>query len=139
MDLLAMYATSQPDKAAVIDDRPGQAVVTYTYAELDRRANQLAHHLVDLGVDEATKVVWCGQNSASVVVGTNAIRKVGVVGVPLNYRLGGMSRLRHRQLRRQGRLRRRRICPAHLAGPRPGPQTDRRARLRRRRSAGTPT
>jgi acyl-CoA synthetase (AMP-forming)/AMP-acid ligase II len=87
MDLLAMYASSQPDKAAVIDDRPGQAAVTYTFAELDSRANQLAHHLVDLGVDEATKVLWCGQNSASVVVGTQAIRKVGAVGVPLNYRL----------------------------------------------------
>ena len=87
MDLLAMYASSQPAKAAVIDDRPGQVVVTYTYAELDRRANQLAHHLLDLGVDGATKVVWCGQNSASVVVGINAIRKVGAVGVPLNYRL----------------------------------------------------
>ena len=69
MDLLALYAASQPDKAAVIDDRPGQPVVTWSYAELDRRANQLGHHLVALGVDRATKVVWCGQNSAGLVAG----------------------------------------------------------------------
>jgi acyl-CoA synthetase (AMP-forming)/AMP-acid ligase II len=87
MDLLAMYAASQPDKAAVIDDRPGQPVVSWSYAELDRRANQLAHHLVALGVEPGTKVVWCGQNSAALLAGSHAIRKVGAVGVPLNYRL----------------------------------------------------
>ena len=93
MDLLAMYAASQPDKAAVIDDRPGQPAVTWTFAELDRRANQLGHHLLTLGVDTdsridaGTKVVWCGQNSAALLAGSHAIRKVGAVGVPLNYRL----------------------------------------------------
>ncbi len=87
MDLLAMYAGSQPDKAAVIDDRPGQPVVTWTFAELNRRANQLGHHLIALGVEPGTKVVWCGQNSAALLAGSHAIRKVGGVGVPLNYRL----------------------------------------------------
>ena len=87
MDLLAMYAASQPDKAAVIDDRPGQPVVSWSFAELDRRANQLGHHLIALGVDPGTKVVWCGQNSAALLAGSHAIRKVGAVGVPLNYRL----------------------------------------------------
>ncbi len=87
MDLLALYATRHPDKAAVIDDRPGEPVLSWSYAELDRRANQLGHYLVGLGVDPATKVVWCGQNSAALVLATHAIRKVGAVGVPLNYRL----------------------------------------------------
>src|SRR5580658_2105643 len=87
MDLLAMYAAAQPDKAAVIDDRPGEPVVNWSFAELDRRANQLGHHLLSLGVDPKTKVVWCGQNSASLLAAVHAIRKVGAVGVPLNYRL----------------------------------------------------
>ncbi len=87
MDLLAMYAESQPDKAAVIDDRPGLAVVSWGFAELNRRANQLAHYLIDLGINRSTKVVWCGQNSAGLLAGTHGIRKVGAVGVPLNYRL----------------------------------------------------
>jgi fatty-acyl-CoA synthase/long-chain acyl-CoA synthetase len=87
MDLLAMYAAAQPDKAAVIDDRPGEPVVNWSFAELDRRANQLGHHLLTLGVDPKTKVVWCGQNSAGLLAAVHAIRKVGAVGVPLNYRL----------------------------------------------------
>ncbi|HET6914531.1 MAG TPA: AMP-binding protein [Acidimicrobiales bacterium] len=87
MDLLAMYASQQPDKPAVIDDRPGRPVVEWTFAELDRRANQLGNYLHGLGVDRSTKVVWCGQNSAALMTAIHAIRKVGAVGVPLNYRL----------------------------------------------------
>jgi len=87
MDLLAMYAAAHPEKAAVIDDRPGEPVVNWSFAELDRRANQLGHHLLGLGVDPVTKVVWCGQNSAGLLAAVHAIRKVGAVGVPLNYRL----------------------------------------------------
>ena len=82
-----MYAASQPDKAAVIDDRPGQPVVIWSFGELNRRAKQLGHHLIALGVEPGTKVVWCGQNSAALLAGSHAIRKVGGVGVPLNYRL----------------------------------------------------
>ena len=82
-----MYAASHPDKPAVIDDRPGAPVVNWSYAELNRRVNQLGHYLIGLGVSPATKVVWCGQNSAALLAGSNAIRKVGAVGVPLNYRL----------------------------------------------------
>ena len=82
-----MYASSQPDKLAVIDDRPERPTVSWTFAELERRANQLANHLVHLGTKRSTKVVWCGQNSAALLAMTHAIRKVGAIGVPLNYRL----------------------------------------------------
>jgi acyl-CoA synthetase (AMP-forming)/AMP-acid ligase II len=87
VDFLAIYAGAQPDKPAVIDDRPGEPVVTWSFSELDRRANQLGHYLGSLGVDSSTKVIWCGQNSVGLVAGINAIRKVGAIGVPLNYRL----------------------------------------------------
>ena len=87
LDVLALYAGSQPDKPAVIDDRPGEPVVQLTFSELNDRSNQLARLLQDLGVDRATKVVWCGQNSAGLMIAIHAIRKVGAVGVPLNYRL----------------------------------------------------
>jgi acyl-CoA synthetase (AMP-forming)/AMP-acid ligase II len=86
-DVLAAYAASQPEKLSIIDDRPDRPVVTYTFAEANRRANQLAALLVDRGVTSRTKVVWCGQNSAGVLLAVSAIRKVGAVGVPLNYRL----------------------------------------------------
>jgi long-chain acyl-CoA synthetase len=87
MDLLALYAGTQPDKLAVVDDRPGQPVMSYTFSELNDRANRMANLLLELGVDRDTKVIWCGQNSASLMCITHAIRKAGAVGVPLNYRL----------------------------------------------------
>lgn len=86
-DILALHAQNDPDKPAVIDDRPDRPVVSYTYAELHARSNQLAAHLLDLDVSPATKVVWCGQNSAGLMVGIHAIRKAGATAVPLNYRL----------------------------------------------------
>jgi fatty-acyl-CoA synthase/long-chain acyl-CoA synthetase len=87
MDLLALHAESKPYKPAIVDDRPGRDPVEWSFADLDRRANQLGHHLLSLGVDRTTKVVWCGQNSAALLLGVHAIGKVGAVAVPLNYRL----------------------------------------------------
>ncbi len=87
-DFLAAYSITQPDKAAVIDDRPDGAVTTMTYGELNEQANRLANVLLDLGARPGdTKVVWCGQNSPGLVVMINAARKLGVTAVPLNYRL----------------------------------------------------
>ncbi|MBK9178140.1 MAG: AMP-binding protein [Acidimicrobiales bacterium] len=86
-DILTVHALARPDKPAVIDDRPGGAVTTWTFAELEERANRLGHVLVDLGAGPGTKVVWCGQNSPGVVAMVHAARKVGATAVPLNYRL----------------------------------------------------
>ncbi|HET9075754.1 MAG TPA: AMP-binding protein [Acidimicrobiales bacterium] len=87
MDVLAIYAEKQPDKPAVIDDRPGRPVVTWSFSELDARANRLGHLLLSLDVGPASKVAWLGQNSAALIAMTHAIRKVGAIGVPINYRL----------------------------------------------------
>ncbi|MCU1394523.1 MAG: putative fatty-acid--CoA ligase [Ilumatobacteraceae bacterium] len=87
-DFLTLYAQVQPDKPAVIDDRPDGTVTSLTYAELNARTNRLAHVLQDLGVRAGeTKVIWCGQNSIGVVTMINAARKLGLTAVPLNYRL----------------------------------------------------
>ena len=86
-DLLTAHAAAQPDKLAVVDDRPGSEIRRLTFAELEARANQLARVLADHGVVSGTKVVWCGQNSIGVVELVNAARKVGATAVPLNYRL----------------------------------------------------
>jgi acyl-CoA synthetase (AMP-forming)/AMP-acid ligase II len=86
-DLLTMYAASQPDKPAVIDDQPGHAIVTWSYARLETEANKLANALASLGVRARDKVIWCGPNSPQVVAVMNATRKIGAVAVPLNYRL----------------------------------------------------
>jgi acyl-CoA synthetase (AMP-forming)/AMP-acid ligase II len=86
-DILGMYAQSQPDKPGVIDDKPDGAVVTWTYAELDAQANRIGNLLLSLGVTPGQKVLWCGPNSPEVVAVMSAARKIGVVAVPLNYRL----------------------------------------------------
>ncbi len=87
-DLLTVYAQVQPDKPAVIDDRPDGRIDRLSWAELNVAANKLANVLLSLGVrPPSTKVVWCGQNSAGVVVMINAARKLGITAVPLNYRL----------------------------------------------------
>jgi acyl-CoA synthetase (AMP-forming)/AMP-acid ligase II len=86
-DQLSVYAQSQPDKLAVVDDKPDGTVVRWTYAELEAQANRVANLLLALGARPGTKVIWCGPNSPGVVAVINAARKVGAVAVPLNYRL----------------------------------------------------
>lgn len=86
-DFLSLYARSQPDKPAVIDDRPGGPVVVWTYAELEARSNRVANLLLSLGAGPGRKVLWCGPNSPQIVAVMNAVRKTGATGVPLNYRL----------------------------------------------------
>jgi len=86
-DLLTLHASSQPGKLAVVDDRPGAGVLSWTYAQLEAEANRLANTLASLGVGPGDKVIWCGPNSPQVVAVINATRKLGAVAVPLNYRL----------------------------------------------------
>src|SRR5258708_35261816 len=86
-DLLSIYAESQPNKPAVVDDGGGGDVARWTYAELEAGANRLGNALVSLGVTPGEKVIWCGPNSRQVVAVVNAARKAGAVAVPLNYRL----------------------------------------------------
>ncbi|MGI9052053.1 MAG: class I adenylate-forming enzyme family protein [Ilumatobacteraceae bacterium] len=86
-DLLTTYAQAQPDKFAVVDDRPGGDVRTFTYAEFEAVTNQLANVLAAHGLGPGVKVVWCGQNSAGVANLVVAARKLGATAVPLNYRL----------------------------------------------------
>src|SRR5215471_10238472 len=86
-DFLTLYAKAQPGKPAVIDDRPDGHVTMWTYAELESQSNRVANLLLSLGATPGSKVLWCGPNSPQVVAVMSAARKIGVVAVPLNYRL----------------------------------------------------
>jgi long-chain acyl-CoA synthetase len=86
-DILTVYAGTQPDKLAVIDDRGHAGIVRWTYAELEAISNRTGNALLALGVRPETKVIWCGPNSPDVVAVMGGTRKVGAVAVPLNYRL----------------------------------------------------
>jgi amino acid adenylation domain-containing protein len=55
-----------------------------TYGELNRRANQLAHHLQGLGVRPETPVCICVERSLEMVMGLLGILKAGGAYVPLD-------------------------------------------------------
>jgi amino acid adenylation domain-containing protein len=55
-----------------------------TYAELNRKANQLAHHLRGLGVAPDRPVAICIRRSLELIVGLLGVLKAGGVYVPLD-------------------------------------------------------
>ncbi|MBV9792198.1 MAG: amino acid adenylation domain-containing protein [Chloroflexi bacterium] len=77
--IVAEHAANTPDALAVI--MPGEQA---TYAELNTRANQLAHQLQSLGVGVGTPVAICLDRSLAFVVGVLAISKAGGAYVPLD-------------------------------------------------------
>src|SRR5258708_32787297 len=55
-----------------------------TYAELNRRANQLAHYLGELGVRPDARVAICVERGFEMIVGLLAILKAGGAYAPLD-------------------------------------------------------
>jgi amino acid adenylation domain-containing protein len=72
-------AASEPGKEAVV-----AGDLRLTYGELNRRANQLAHHLKGLGVGPETRVGLCLRRSERILVGVLGILKAGGAYVPLD-------------------------------------------------------
>ena len=73
-DYLAASAKRLPDKVALVSQKH-----RYTYAELDRRANALAHTLVDRGVGRGDRVVVFFENGVEAVVAFWAVLKANAV------------------------------------------------------------
>ena len=86
-DILTDLAAKIGTRIALVDDRPGGRVVKWSFAELEENSNKLARLMIELGVKSNDRILSCGQNSCWLVAMTNAVRKIGAVGVPLNYRL----------------------------------------------------
>jgi amino acid adenylation domain-containing protein len=78
-ELFEEQADIHPDRVAVVF---GQQ--TLTYAELNVRANRLAHHLRRLGVGPDVPVGICVQRSVDTVVGLLGILKAGGAYVPFD-------------------------------------------------------
>jgi amino acid adenylation domain-containing protein len=68
-----------PDAVAVVS---GDEALTY--AELDRRANRLAHHLTGRGVRPEARVGICVERSPEMIVALLAVLKAGGACVPLD-------------------------------------------------------
>jgi amino acid adenylation domain-containing protein len=78
-ELFEEQAARQPDAVAVVFE--GE---TLTYAELNRRANQLARYLRRLGVGPETLVGLCALRGPEMVVGVLGVWKAGGAYVPLD-------------------------------------------------------
>ncbi len=78
-ELFEQQAAQTPDNVAV---RCGEQ--SLTYAELNRRANQLAHYLRALGVGPEVTVGICLERVPELVVGLLGILKAGGAYVPLD-------------------------------------------------------
>ncbi|MEA3230964.1 MAG: AMP-binding protein [Thermodesulfobacteriota bacterium] len=81
---LKLNAKKYPDTVALKD-----AERSFTYPEVNRRVNQLAHGLMGLGLEKGDKVAVLLENSIEIVEVYLATAKCGLVIVPINFRLTG--------------------------------------------------
>jgi amino acid adenylation domain-containing protein/non-ribosomal peptide synthase protein (TIGR01720 family) len=78
-EFIEQQAQIQPDQLAVIGvDK------SYTYGEIDRRANQLAQYLRQFGVGSGTIVGLCIERSPAMILGILGILKAGGAYLPLD-------------------------------------------------------
>ncbi len=78
-ELFEAQVEQTPNAIAVVDEKQH-----LSYAELNARANQLAHHLRKLGVTPETLVGICMQRSIDIAIGLLGILKAGGAYVPFD-------------------------------------------------------
>ncbi|MBA2324589.1 MAG: amino acid adenylation domain-containing protein, partial [Pseudonocardiales bacterium] len=80
-DLFGQRVASMPNAVALVSD-----AVELSYADLEVRANRLAHRLIRLGVGVEDRVAVLVERSAELVVTVLAVAKAGGMYVPLDVR-----------------------------------------------------
>jgi amino acid adenylation domain-containing protein len=82
--LFEAQVAATPEAVALVFDDAQLKGVQLSYAELNARANRLAHHLRSLGVGPDVLVGVCAERSLEMVIGLYAILKAGGAYVPLD-------------------------------------------------------
>ncbi|WP_020722882.1 non-ribosomal peptide synthetase [Actinomadura atramentaria] len=87
LDAFAARVAADPDAPAVVAVPPAgePAAPPLTYAELDARANRLAHRLAELGAGPETPVATLLERSPDVVTASLAVLKTGGHYVPVHH------------------------------------------------------
>jgi len=78
-ELFETWASRMPEKIALVSRSE-----RVTYEELNRRANQLAHHLITYGAGEETRVGIHCERSLDMIVAVLGVLKAGAAYVPLD-------------------------------------------------------
>jgi len=78
-ELFEVQADRTPNTVAVVCGRE-----ECTYSELERRANQLAHYLLGLGVQPGERIGLCLERSVNMMVGLLGILKAGASYIPMD-------------------------------------------------------
>jgi long-chain acyl-CoA synthetase len=85
-DILSLLASKHPDKPAVIDDRQDGTVESVTFAQFNRRVNELANALLAGGLRAGERVAWCSRNAIEPLIVQQAARKLQAQSVALHPR-----------------------------------------------------
>src|SRR5205823_3759673 len=84
VQILEAWAVEQPEAPAVCFRE-----TVLSYSELNRKANQLAHHLLGMGVKHGDAVAVCMERSIDFAVACVAAVKTGAAYLPLDPSLPG--------------------------------------------------
>tara|TARA_R110002073_G_scaffold279026_1_gene443115 strand:- start:391149 stop:392648 length:1500 start_codon:yes stop_codon:yes gene_type:complete len=84
LDWIAKWADYTPDKTALTSYDSNEK---YSYATLDTYANRLTNKFAELGLEEGDRIAVLAQHSLAYIVLFSACQRMGIILVPLNYRL----------------------------------------------------
>ncbi len=84
-DWISKWALYAPNKIAVKEYESGR---TLTYKQLNKQGNKLAHYLTtNLNINKGDRIVFVAENCLEYLIFFVAAQKIGIILVPLNYRL----------------------------------------------------
>lgn len=84
LDWTAKWADYTPDKIAITSYDRNKS---YTYCELNRYANQLTNKFSEFNIEEGDRIAVLAEHSLEYIVLFVACQRMGIIMVPLNYRL----------------------------------------------------